>query len=333
VRGVRAGHPGWIEPVERSLVCRPVPRPKGSPPSAASGVQVGITGSPSGSVGQPRPGRGGQWPPRSRRHRAMRLSVEEAVGHASDQPQLGVHALGKPLGEAVRDRRDDPGPVLLDPVVELDERGDLASPSPPQLRVEHGDRLGAAVLEHQPEVYAIAGTIRPWYRALVLMAAFTSLRWGELIGLRRLDLDLDAGFVTVRWAVVEIDSKLDGGRPKSLPGCGRSASPRSCCRSCVSTCGGGRSRARMAGCSRGRTARRRGVATSAACGRRRLRRVAVFGEGLVLAAIFVAGWWSYATDWHSTASLGPAGTGWFVGPLVVIGVRLVESARASRQAP
>jgi hypothetical protein len=57
-------------------------------------------------------------------------------------------------------------------------------------------------------------------------------------------------------------------------------------------------------------------------------RVAVFGEGLVLAAIFVAGWWSYATDWHSTASLGPAGTGWFVGPAVVIGVRLVESARA-----
>jgi hypothetical protein len=32
-------------------------------------------------------------------------------------------------------------------------------------------------------------------------------------------------------------------------------------------------------------------------------RVAVFGEGLVLAAILVAGWWSHATDWHSTASL------------------------------
>ena len=68
------------------------------------------------------------------------------------------------------------------------------------------------------EVYAIAGKIRPWYRALVLMAAFTSLRWGELIALRRRDLDLDAGFVTVRSAVVEIDSKLDGGRPKSLAG-------------------------------------------------------------------------------------------------------------------
>jgi hypothetical protein len=59
-------------------------------------------------------------------------------------------------------------------------------------------------------------------------------------------------------------------------------------------------------------------------------RVAVLGEGLVLAAILVAGWWSYATDWHSTASLGPAGTGWFIGPAVVIGVRLVEAARGSQ---
>jgi hypothetical protein len=63
--------------------------------------------------------------------------------------------------------------------------------------------------------------------------------------------------------------------------------------------------------------------------------VTVVGEGVVLAAIFVSGWWSYATDWHSTASLGPAGSGWFVGPAVVIGVRLVESVHASRgrQAP
>ena len=51
-----------------------------------------------------------------------------------------------------------------------------------------------------------------------MLAAFTGLRWGELIALRRRDLDLDVGFVTVRSAVVEIDSKLDGGRPKSLAG-------------------------------------------------------------------------------------------------------------------
>ena len=40
------------------------------------GAEAQFFGSPSGSVGHGRLGRGGQWPPRSRRHRAMRLSVE-----------------------------------------------------------------------------------------------------------------------------------------------------------------------------------------------------------------------------------------------------------------
>ena len=48
---------------------------------------------------------------------------------------------------------------------------------------------------------------------------------GRVIALRRRDLDLDAGFVTVRSAVVGIDSKLEGGRPKSLAGVRRSACP------------------------------------------------------------------------------------------------------------
>jgi integrase len=34
------------------------------------------------------------------------------------------------------------------------------------------------------QVYAIVGGVRPWFRALVLLAAFTGLRWGELIALR-----------------------------------------------------------------------------------------------------------------------------------------------------
>jgi integrase len=75
------------------------------------------------------------------------------------------------------------------------------------------------------EVYAIAAEMRPWYRALVLLAAFTSLRWGELIALRRRDLDLDEGFVTVRASVAEIESKLDDVRPKSLAGVGEVGVP------------------------------------------------------------------------------------------------------------
>lgn len=41
------------------------------------------------------------------------------------------------------------------------------------------------------------------YRALVLLATFASLRWGEATALRRCDLDLTAGIVSVRAAYSE----------------------------------------------------------------------------------------------------------------------------------
>lgn len=56
------------------------------------------------------------------------------------------------------------------------------------------------------EVYALAAAIQPRYRALVLLAAFTGLRWGELIGLSRRDIDLDAGTLRVRRNVAELHS-------------------------------------------------------------------------------------------------------------------------------
>ena len=40
------------------------------------------------------------------------------------------------------------------------------------------------------------------YRALVLLATFASLRWGEVTALRRCDLDLAAGIVRVRSALM-----------------------------------------------------------------------------------------------------------------------------------
>ena len=42
---------------------------------------------------------------------------------------------------------------------------------------------------------------------LLLLAAFGSLRWGELMGLRRSDLDLDAGVVKVVRSVAEVGSR------------------------------------------------------------------------------------------------------------------------------
>jgi integrase len=64
------------------------------------------------------------------------------------------------------------------------------------------------------EVYRIADVIAPRYRALVLLATFGNLRWGELAGLRCGNLDLDAGTVRVDETVYEL-GPLVKGTPKS----------------------------------------------------------------------------------------------------------------------
>jgi integrase len=57
------------------------------------------------------------------------------------------------------------------------------------------------------------------FRALVLLATFASLRWGEVIALRRSDLDLVARTVRVREQLVELDGGyMVLGPPKSRAG-------------------------------------------------------------------------------------------------------------------
>jgi integrase len=75
------------------------------------------------------------------------------------------------------------------------------------------------------EVYAIAEAIRPWFRALVLLAAFTGLRWGELLALTRRDIDLRSATVKVRASVIE-GSDLALGPTKSHAGKRTVAFPR-----------------------------------------------------------------------------------------------------------
>jgi integrase len=57
------------------------------------------------------------------------------------------------------------------------------------------------------------------FRALVLLAAFASLRWGEATALRRCDLDMGAGTVRVRAAFAErYNGQMILGSPKSRAG-------------------------------------------------------------------------------------------------------------------
>lgn len=67
-------------------------------------------------------------------------------------------------------------------------------------------RIKGAGEEYSPErpvlevadVLKVASVIQPRYRLLILMAAFTELRYSELMRLERADIDLDAGVVSVR---------------------------------------------------------------------------------------------------------------------------------------
>ena len=84
------------------------------------------------------------------------------------------------------------------------------------------DGAGQKESEERPvlsvaEVFKLADAINPRYRALVLLATFGSLRWGELAGLRRRHLDLDKRTVTVRETVYDIGA-LEKGKPKSKAG-------------------------------------------------------------------------------------------------------------------
>jgi len=88
-------------------------------------------------------------------------------------------------------------------------------------------RIPGADQEKAPErpILTIAQVVRlaeempDRFRALVLLATFACLRWGEVWGLQRKDIDLQSGTVRVRQSLSEITGKgLVIGPPKSRAG-------------------------------------------------------------------------------------------------------------------
>jgi integrase len=88
-------------------------------------------------------------------------------------------------------------------------------------------RIKGADQEHSPErpiasvpqVYALADQMPERFRALVLAAAFTGLRWGELIALRRCDVDLRQRTVRVPRRLAQLGSgQMVVGPTKSAAG-------------------------------------------------------------------------------------------------------------------
>ena len=87
-------------------------------------------------------------------------------------------------------------------------------------------RIKGADRENPPErpvasvqqLFLLADTIGPTYRAFVLTAALASLRWGELVALRRRDIDLESGLIFVRRSMVERGGSLEIALPKNNRG-------------------------------------------------------------------------------------------------------------------
>jgi integrase len=70
-----------------------------------------------------------------------------------------------------------------------------------------------------PQVFGLAALMKDSrFRALVLVVTFASLRWGEAIALRRSDLDLGTGTVSISRQYVELSGQLVIGPPKSRAG-------------------------------------------------------------------------------------------------------------------
>lgn len=80
------------------------------------------------------------------------------------------------------------------------------------------------------QVMVLADSIDQRYLHLVPLAVFASLRWGELMGLRKADFDLVDGLVRVERSIVLIGAEQVSRRPRWPPGCGRWRSHGGCSR-------------------------------------------------------------------------------------------------------
>jgi len=68
------------------------------------------------------------------------------------------------------------------------------------------------------ELEAITVNLPDRYRLMVLLASWCAMRFGELIELRRSDIDMKAGKIMIRRAAVEVNGEMVIGTPKSSAG-------------------------------------------------------------------------------------------------------------------
>jgi integrase len=140
-------------------------------------------------------------------------------------PSFGQSPIGKIGPEAVRRWNKalvgERGPMQAAKAYRL-LRAVLNTAAADGLIAKNPCRIPGAGQEHSPErpivtpdvVLDLAEAIEPRYSALILLAAFGGLRRGELLGLRRRNVDLEAGSVSIETQVVIL---ADEGRRETAP--------------------------------------------------------------------------------------------------------------------
>ncbi len=109
------------------------------------------------------------------------------------------------------------------------EDGHIAA-NPCSIRGAGAEKVAERKLPSLDQVFELADLVKPRYRALVIAAAFSGLRRGELFGLRREHIDVEHAIVTVE---VQRQQLSDGrhvvGPPKSEAGIRTVALPHEVC--------------------------------------------------------------------------------------------------------
>ncbi len=94
----------------------------------------------------------------------------------------------------------------------------LIARSPCTLKGAGTERHAEMQIATPEQVAELAAAVGPRWEALVFAAAYTGLRWGELAGLRRCDVDLERSLVTVTRKLGEVSGQLSFGPPKTAAG-------------------------------------------------------------------------------------------------------------------
>lgn len=152
-------------------------------------------------------------------HAALRKEAGERKA-ARDRLAAANAAMGEPV-KAARSGETQVAQAysLLRAIMNSAYRDDLITANP--CRIE---RAGSTKKVHKSkpatlaELDAIVMAVPPRYQAMVLLAAWCALRFGELTELRRKDLDLDEAVVSITRGVVHVKGKAIVGTPKTDAG-------------------------------------------------------------------------------------------------------------------